>query len=117
MEEQRSQQGRRTLTRFRVGRIGNGHLSLVEPSGRAGEFSGLSSASRVWARKRTRVKQVMGSATSVLTHQITRWVYAALASLAGRRRLGKGVAREGRRTPLRPAAAGLSRRRKPRNVI
>ena len=60
MEEQRSQQGRRTLTRFRVGRIGNGHLSLVEPSGRAGEFSGLSSASRVWARKRTRVKQVDG---------------------------------------------------------
>ena len=49
-------------------------------------------------------------------HQITRWVYAALASLAGRRRHGKGVAREGRRTPLRPAVAGLSRRRKPRNV-
>ena len=50
-------------------------------------------------------------------HPITRWVYAALASLAGRRRRGKGVARERRRTPLRPADAGLSRRRKPRNVI
>ena len=47
---------------------------------------------------------------------LTRWVYAALASLAGRRRHGKEVARERRRTPLRPAVAGLSRRRKPRNV-
>ena len=49
--------------------------------------------------------------------QITGWVYAALASLAGRRRHGKGAARERRRTPLRPAGAGLPRRRKPRNVI
>jgi hypothetical protein len=58
-----------------------------------------------------------GSAGSLGVHQITRWVYAARPAAAGRRRHGRGVARERRRTPLRPAVAGLSRRRKPRNVI
>jgi len=48
--------------------------------------------------------------------RITRWVYAARPAAAGRRRLVKGAARDRRRTPLRPAVAGLSRRRKPRNV-
>ena len=61
--------------------------------------------------------QLGGHCGHVHALRITRWVYAALAPLAGRRRLGKGVAREGRWTPLRPADAGLSRRRKPRNVI
>jgi len=53
------------------------------------------------------------AAASPVQRRLTGWVYAALASLAGRRRLGKGVTREGRRTPVRPAVAGLSRRRKP----
>jgi len=49
--------------------------------------------------------------------RLTDWVYAARPAAAGRRGHGKGVARERRRTPLRPAAAELSRRPKPSDVI
>ena len=47
-----------------------------------------------------------GNAGSLRVHQITRWVYVTRPAAAGRRRHGKGVARERRRTPLRPAAPG-----------